>query len=88
MFVNKHFKYLGRPYLRKYSRVSNGRGRRNKRRLANFAQNNKRGGWQISPKLINGEAGINGETGKNTAIRNFIEIKSSNDLVKISTKRT
>ena len=51
-------------------------------RLANFDQNNKRGGWQKSPKLINGEAG------KNTAIKNFIEIKSSNDLVKISTKRT
>ena len=54
-------------------------------RLANFGQNNKqeggcnkRGGWQKSPKLINGEAG------KNTSIRNFIEIKSSNDLVKIS----
>ena len=64
------------------------------RRPANFGQNNKwggcnkRGGWQKSPKLINGEVGINGETGKNTAIRNFIEIKSSNDLVKISTKRT
>ena len=54
-------------------------------RLANFGQNNKqeggcnkRGGWQKSPKLINWEAG------KNTSIRNFIEIKSSNDLVKIS----
>ena len=64
------------------------------RRPANFGQNNKwggcnkRGGWQKSPKLINGEVGINGEAGKNTAIRNFIEIKSSNDLVKISTKRT
>ena len=57
-------------------------------RLANFGQNNKQGGcnkqegWQKSPKLINGEAG------KNTAIRNFIEIKSSNNLVKISAKRT
>ena len=57
------------------------------RRLANFGQNNKQGrcnkreGWRKSPKLINGEAG------KNTAIRNFIEIKSSNNLVKISTKR-
>ena len=57
-------------------------------RLANFGQNNKRGRCnkrgclQKSPKLINEEAG------KNTAIRNFIEIKSSNDLVKISTKRT
>ena len=46
------------------------------------------GGWQKSPKLINKEVGINREAGKNTAIRNFIEIKSSNDLVKISTKRT
>ena len=41
-----------------------------------------------SPKLINGEVGINEEAGTNTAIRNFIEIKSSNDLVQISTKRT
>ena len=57
-------------------------------RLANFGQNSKRGGWQKSPTLINGEVGINGDAGKNTAIRNFIEIKSSNDLVKISTKRT
>ena len=60
-----------------YSRVSNRKGGRN-----------KRGGWQKSPKLINGEVGINGEAGKNTAVRNFIEIKSSDDLVKISTKRT
>ena len=57
-------------------------------RLANFGENNKwevcnkRGGRQKSPKLINGEAC------KNTAIRNFIEIKSSKDLVTISTKRT
>ena len=62
--------------------------------MINFGQNNKRGGnnkrvsWQKSPKLINREVGINGEAGKNTAIRNFIEIKSSNDLVKIPTKRT
>ena len=42
----------------------------------------KRGGWQKFKKLINVEAG------KNTATRNFIEIKSSNNLVKISTKRT
>ena len=62
-------------------------------RLANFCQNNKREGcnkwrnWQKSPKLINGEVGINGESGKNTSVRNFIEIKSSNDLVKISTKK-
>ena len=39
-------------------------------------------------KVINGEVGINEKSGKNAAIRNFIEIKSSNDLVKISTKRT
>ena len=62
--------------------------------MINFGQNNKQGGnnirgsWQKSPKLINGEVGINGEAGKNTAIRHFIEIKSSNDLVKISPKRT
>ena len=37
---------------------------------------------------MNGKVGINGETGKNKAIRNFIEIKRSNDLVKTSTKRT
>ena len=29
-------------------------------KLANFGQNNKRGGWQKPPKLINGEVGING----------------------------
>ena len=63
-------------------------------RLANFGQNNKWGGchkWeglQKSAKLINGKVGINGEAGKKTAIRNFIEIKSSNDLVKVSTERT
>ena len=62
--------------------------------MANFGQNDKwegcskRGGWQKSPKLINGEVGINGEAGKNTVIGNFIEIKSSNNLVKISTERT
>ena len=33
-------------------------------RLANFGQNNKRGGWQKSPKLINNEAGINGKAAK------------------------
>ena len=38
--------------------------------------------------LINGEVGINGEAGKNTAIKNFTEIKSSKYLVKISSKRT
>ena len=32
--------------------------------------------------------GINGEAGNNTAITNFIKIKSSNNLVKISTKKT
>ena len=37
-----------------YSRVSNRRGGRN-----------KRGGWQISAKIINGEGRINGEVGKN-----------------------
>ena len=56
--------------------------------LAYFGQNNKRGqfkklgSWQKSSKLINGEAG------KKIAIGNFIEIKSSNDLVKISAKTT
>ena len=39
-------------------------------------------------RLINREVGINGEADKNNAIRNFIEIKSSNNPVKISTKRT
>ena len=61
---------------------------------ANFGQNNKRegcnkrGDLQKYPKLINVEVGINGEAGKNTGIRSLIEIKSSNDLVKMSTKRT
>ena len=50
--------------------------------LANLGQNNNQGGWQKSLKLINREAG------KNTAIRNFIETKSSNNLVKILTKET
>ena len=78
-----------------YSRVLNRRGGRNKRGCwQNFGQINKQGdcnkqgGWQKSPKIINEEVGINGEAGKNTTIRNFIEIKSSNDLEKISTKRT
>ena len=44
--------------------------------LAKIPKVMKRGGWN------------NGEAGKNTAIRNFIEIKSSNDLLKIPTKRT
>ena len=63
-------------------------------RLANFGQNNKRGrcnkrgGWQISAKIINGDGAINGEAGKNIAVRNCIEIKWSNYLEKISTKRT
>ena len=57
--------------IHKCSRISSRRGGRN-----------KRGGWQISAKIINGEIG------KNKAIRNFIEVKSSNYLVKISTKRT
>ena len=49
---------------------------------------NKQGGWQISAKIINGEVGKNlKKTDKSTAIRNFIEIKSSNDIVKISTKK-
>ena len=54
-------------------------------------------------KILNGEGGINGLAkiskvnkqggwnkwrGKNIVIRNFIDLKSSNDLVKISTKRT
>ena len=38
---------------------------------------NKRGGLQISAKIKNEKAG------KNAAIRNFIDIKSPNDLVKI-----
>ena len=63
-------------------------------RLANFCQNNKRegcnkqGDWLKSPKLINGIVGINGEASKNSAIRNFIEIKLSNVLLKILLKRT
>ena len=42
------------PETATYSRVSNRRGGRN-----------KRGGWQISAKMINGEGAINGEVGKN-----------------------
>ena len=78
-----------------YSGVSNRRGQGEEegqnKRVGGWqisAQNNKRGGWQKFPKLINREVGINGEAGKNTTIRNFTEIKSSNDLVKISAKRT
>ena len=70
-------------YISLYSWVSNRRQGQNK-----WGGCNKWGGWQKSPKLINREVGINGEAGKNTAIRNLTEIKSSNDLVKISTKRT
>ena len=40
-------------YTMSYSRVSNRRGGRN-----------KRGGWQISAKLANGESAINEEVGK------------------------
>ena len=83
-----------------YSRVSNRKGQgegegQNKRgglqiTVSNNKQGgwNKRGGWQKFPKLINRELEINGEAGKNTAIRNFTETKSSNDLGKILTKRT
>ena len=72
----EHFLLWLSHILKTYSRASNRRGGWN-----------KWGGWQILVKIINGEGAINGETGKNTAIRNFIEIKLSNDLVKISTKR-
>ena len=73
-----------------YYRVSNRRGRQNNQGGWQIQNNipgrwNKQGGSQKSPKVINREVGINGEAGKNTAIRNFIEIKSSSDLVKIST---
>ena len=44
--------------------------------LAKISKVNKRGGWNKWGRLAN------------TAIRNFIVIKSSNDIVKISTKRT
>ena len=59
-----------------YSRVLNRRGGRN-----------KQGSSQILAKIINGKSAINREAGKNTAIRHFIEIKSRNDLLKISTKK-
>ena len=36
--------------------------------------------------MINGEVGINREIGKNTAVRNFIEIKSSNNHQNINKK--
>ena len=64
-------------FFKAYPQVSNRRGGQN-----------IWGGWQILAKIINREVGVNREAGKNTAIRNFIEIKPSNDLVKISTKRT
>ena len=38
-------------------------------RLASFGQNNKRGDWQKSPNLINGEVEINEEAGKNTLLK-------------------
>ena len=42
-------KFSSKAMSSSYSRVSNTRGRRN-----------KRGGWQISPKIINGETAITG----------------------------
>ena len=57
------------------AKIINGKGAI-KGELGKNLQSYKRGGWNIR------------EVGKNTAIRNFIEIKSSNDLVKIPTKRT
>ena len=78
-----------------YSWVSNKRGGQNKQRSWQILTKITNGEGAInrevgkkSPKLIHGEVGISGPTGKNTAIRNFIEIKPSNNLVKISTKRT
>ena len=78
-----------------YSWLSNRRGGRNKgggwQILAKIINEEGATNGEVgkkSPKVINREVGINEETGKNTAIANFIEIKSSNDLVKISTKRT
>ena len=64
-----------------YSRVSNRKKGREGSRI-----NGETG--KFRHKMINGNGAINGEVDKNTAIRNFIEIKSSNDFVKISTKRT
>ena len=52
-----------------YSRVSNRKGGRN-----------KRGGWQILAKIINGDAG------KNKAIRNFVEINHQTILWKYQQK--
>ena len=42
----------------------------------------------VTYSRVSNGGGINGKTGKNAAIRNLVEIKSSNDLVKISPKRT
>ena len=72
-------------YLRFYSRISNRRGGRKKRGGWQILAKIINGGWQKSPKLMNMEVGLNEEAGKSTAIRNFIEMRSSNDLVKIST---
>ena len=55
-------------------------------RLANFGQNSKQGGRQKSPKLTNGEVGVNEEAGKNAAIRNFIEINHQTILWKYQQK--
>ena len=46
---------------------------------------------KFRPKTINGDGAIYGQVGKNREAGEntaFIEIKSSNDFVKISTKRT
>ena len=74
-------------YAFRYSRVSNRRGGRNKREGKQIAAKIIDGEGAINgeagknlQKLINEEVGIYGEAGKNRAIRNFIEIKSSNDL--------
>ena len=64
-----------------YSRVSNRKKGREGSRINGETR-------KFQHKMINGEGAINGEVDKNTAIRNFIEIKSSNDLVEISAKRT
>ena len=78
-----------------YSLVSNKRGGQNKWRSWQISTKITNGEGAInrevgkkSPKLIHGEVGISGESGENTAIRNLIEIKPSNNLVEISTKRT
>ena len=53
-YLGKHVKNCKKWSLFHYSRVS---GRREGR--------NKRGGWQISVKIINGQGAINGEVDKN-----------------------